>query len=429
MNEPGRRTCVQLSLLALMIVACSDPAYRVSAPSTGSPERAAVEAANSGTAERAALAKIGRIIATSLAEKSARNQLKTQLRAAPFKEHKLQLGSYLRSEAAKQLLARTHAGASDEVLTLLGQVRPLEFYMPVRQHRETWVGDEEVLVAVQLEEEDAIIAFNARGEEIRLNGDSPPEQPTLSIVPVETQFDNPMPSNSRNVGDLNGKAIGTLAPLDLRLSGLVADDGGGGGSGATSSPPPGVYLEFSRILDLHEPWTRGDPEIEVHIQGPSDPANPRTGEDLSCSGEHAYDYRKVFNQDGGFWQGRVMLFSGSEVSNFNSQFQDGFHVLFWEDDDTPCVLKLDNQTLIELIKATSLATGSVALKVIPFRWKLAATLFLATLFTNPGEWLLTNDDFVGAAVAVENTGYYYPDNTHVIMKGTALNGRATIINR
>ena len=431
MKQKSRGRFAGLSFI-MALGACADPVERVAAPIAENRDLVAPAASSSGP-ERDALAKIGKLVAVSLAERSARHQLKNDLRAAPFREHKLELGRYLRSENGKRLLASTVAGKpDDDVLTLLDKVRPLEFYMPVRSHRETWVGDDEVLVAVQLEEEDPIVAFNARGEEIRLDPAAPPSQAVLSIVPVETSFDRPMPANSRNVGDRNGQSIGTLMAANLNATNYIAvDDGGGGGSGGggTTSVPPGVYLEFSRILDLHEQWNRGDPEIEVHIQGPRDPANPQTGEDLSCSGEHAYDYRKVFNQDGGFWEGRVMLFTDNEVSSFNSKFQDGFHVLFWEDDDTPCVLKLDNQTLIELIKSTSLATGSVALKVIPFRWKLAATLFLATLFTNPGEWLLTNDDFVGAAVATENSGYYYPDNTHVIMKGTALNGRATIINR
>ena len=434
MKEPRGSTRAQLSLLSLMILACSDPADRVSAPSTGSTERAAVEAANSATAERAALVKIGRIIATSLAEKSARNQLKTQLRAAPFKEHKLQLGSYLRTEAGMQLLERTNAGASDEVLTLLGQVRPLEFYMPVRQHRETWVGDEEVLVAVQLEEEDAIIAFNARGEEIRLNVDTPPEQPTLSIVPVETQFDRPMPSNSRNVGDRGGQAIGTLMPANFNMSSVIAIDdgsGGGGGDGGTTTIPPGLYMEFSRILDVHEPFTKGEPEIEVHIHGPTDQGDPKLGRDLSCAAATPYDPRKAFDQNGGFWEGRVMLFSADEIARYNEKFTDGFHVLFWEDDDTPCVLKLDNNTLLETIKSTARAFGTVAIKIVVPKspWYILPGAFLAVFFENAGSWLLSNDDFVGSAVAQESAGYAYPDNTHVIMTGTVLNGRATLVYR
>lgn len=421
-----------LAFVALTVIACSDSVEPVTAPTAASTDRISAEASSSADAERAALARIGKVVAMSLGEKSARYQLKNQLRAAPFKEHKLELTAYVRSEGGKQLLARAAAGKpSDDVLTLLDQVRPLEFYMPVRKHRETWVGDEEVLVAVQLEEEDPIIAFNARGEEIRLGADAPPDQPMLSIVPSETRFDRPMPANSRNVDDRDGNAIGTLTRPSMQISSLIAiDDGGsGGGGGGSTYIPPGLYLEFSRILDLHEPFTRGEPEIEVHIHGPTDQGDPKVGKDLSCSGAEAYDSRKAFDQNSGFWEGRVMLFSADEVTRYNSLFSDGFHVLFWEDDDTSCLLKLDNETLLQLLKSSAAAYSAVAVKVIPFTWRAAAGVFLATLFSNPGEWLKTNDDFVGAAIHQENAGYSYPGNTHVIMKGTTLNGRATIVNR
>ncbi|HEY3747024.1 MAG TPA: hypothetical protein VGL17_12310, partial [Gemmatimonadaceae bacterium] len=58
-----------------------------------------------------------------------------------------------------------------------------------------------------------------------------------------------------------------------------------------------------------------------------------------------------------------------------------------------------------------------------------AAVFFATLFSNPGAWLLTNDDFLGVAVDQAAAGYSYSGNTHVIMDGTTLNGRATIVYR
>ena len=183
-------------------------------------------------------------------------------------------------------------------------------------------------------------------------------------------------------------------------------------------------------MDAKEPWSRGDPEIEVHIQGPTSTGAPTYTEDLSCSGEHAYDYRKVFNQDSGFWEGRVLLFSPEEITSYTSKFKEGFHVLFWEDDNDSCVLKLDSNTLVDLVRSTASAFGTVALKIIPGvpPWVIAGA-FLGNLFSNAGSWLLTNDDFLGAAVQQSSAGYAYPGNTHVIMDGTTLNGRATIVYR
>jgi hypothetical protein len=244
-------------------------------------------------------------------------------------------------------------------------------------------------------------------------------------------------ATSKNVRDQNGTAIGTLEPVNG--SGLVACTSTCDGSGEVSPPysylpppsiPPGLYLEFSRILDAKEPWFRGDPEIEVHIQGPTSASAPTYGDDLSCSGEHAYDYRKVFDQNDGFWSGRVLLFSADEVNAYASKFSEGFHVLYWEDDNAACTLKLDNNSLIELLKSTAQAFGTVALKVFPRASPvIIASAFLGTLFANAGAWLLTNDDFLGAVVDGPSAGFYNSTSTHVIMDGTTLNGRATLVYR
>jgi hypothetical protein len=288
-------------------------------------------------------------------------------------------------------------------------------------------------VVSQLDESEPIVSFDERGQTVTLDKKTPPSQPVLSIVPVETNFRAPMPAaSSRNARDQNGDAIGTLEPLRPTGSKMVACDetctGGGGSVGGTAPIPPGLYLEFSRILDMKEPWFRGDPEVEVHIQGPSSTSAPSYGDDRSCSGEHAGDYRKVFDQNDAFWEGRVMLYSEAEVVGFVNQFKDGFHVLFWEDDNDTCTLKLDTNTLVGVLQSTASATGTVALKVLPTaNWGLVAAAFIGTFFSSAGPWLLTNDDFLGVAVDQTAAGYSYPGNTHVIMDGRTLNGRATIV--
>jgi hypothetical protein len=424
--------------LALLtaLVACADPVGRTVGV-TGTSNVKSQPASLSSSEERADLSKVARLVARALDNEPARQHLKGDMKKAPFREHKLELGPYLRSKDGKALLDRMVAlngGTDADLFRTVSAIRRLEFYMPVAGHREKWTGSADVLVVSQLDESEPIVAFEESGNEIALDRNVAPPQPTLAIVPVETRFDQPMPaSSSRNVRDAGGAAIGTLETVKSKTSSLVAcgdSCGGDGGGGGVSSPPvaAGLYLEFSRILDFKEPWFRGDPELEVHIQGPTDMGAPRYGADLSCSGEHAYDYPKVFDQNNAFWEGRVMLFSGSQVAAYASKFTEGFHVMFWEDDNEPCTLKLDNNALLDLLKSTANALGTAAVKAgasIP----LAAGTFLATLFANPGGWLLTNDDFLGVAVDQVSGGYNYPDNTHVIMDGTTLNGRATIVYR
>ena len=420
-----------LALFAALI-ACADSAGRSVGP-TISKDILAEPTQAAASPERVALTKVARLVAVAMDNEAARQRLKRDLRAAPFREHKLQLGNYLRSKNGRALLGemaeRTRGGERD-VFDALAAIRPLELYMPVVRHRESWTGKGDILVVSQLEESSPIVAFDERGREVSLDRKVAPEQPTLSIVPVETNFDQPMAAaSSRNVRDLGGSAIGTLQRLAPKGSSLIAcgDTCGGGGS-APQAIPPGLYLEYSRILDAKEPWLKGEPEIEVHIQGPRSTAGPTYGDDLSCSGEHAYDYAKVFNQDGAFWEGRVLLFSQSEVAAFTSKFNQGFHVLFWEDDNQPCILKLDSNVLVGLVQATASAFGSVAIKVLPGASPLVVVgVFLGTFFSNAGSYLLTNDDFLGAAVDQGSAGYNYPGNTHVIMDGSTLNGRATIV--
>lgn len=428
--------------LAAALFGCEDAASRTVGPTASADVQvgpAPSSPSSSSNEERAALTKIARLVAVALDNEPARQRLKRDMRAAPFREHKLQLGSYLRSTDGRALLGRMVAlsgGSEKDLFATVAAIRPLELYMPVSRHRESWTGSADVLVVSQLDEAEAITAFDDRGKSVVVDRTVPPDQPTLSIVPVETRFDQPLSAtSSKNVRDRSGAAIGTLEPMTLKPSALMMCDeacsgGGTGGGSATPSIAPGLYLEFSRILDLKEPWTRGDPEIEVHIQGPREAGSPTSGVDLSCSGEHAYQTPKVFNQDGGFWEGRVLLFSQAETVAFIDKFQDGFHVLFWEDDNDPCVLKLDSNTLVGVVQSTASAFSTVALKVLPqASWPVIAAAFVATFFSNAGAWLLTNDDFVGAAVDQSSAGYYYPGNTHVIMNGTTLNGRATIVYR
>lgn len=436
-HTTGERALV----LAMLTIfgACADPPQNVLAPSPSRDVIGGTDATAPGE-ERAALTTIARLVARALDNEPARQRLKRDMRAAPFREHKLELTTYLRSKDGRALLDRMAAlgGGESEVFATLGRVRPLELYVPVAEHREKWTGKADIIVVSQLEEFEPIVAFDEAGRGVTVDRQTPPAQPVVSIVPVETDFSKPMPAlGSRNERDQNGDAIGTLEPAAMSRASMLTclescDTGGGGSAGPppSSSIPPGLYLEFSRILDAKEPWVRGDPEIEVHVHGPNSTSAPTYGDDRSCSGEHAYDYKKVFNQDGAFWEGRVMLFSEAEVLSFVSQFKDGFHILFWEDDNEPCVLRLDSNTLVELLRSTSNAFGTVALKVVPTaNWAVVATVFLGTLFSNAGVWLQTNDDFLGAAVEQSMAGYAYPGNTHVLMDGTTLNGRVTIVYR
>ena len=255
------------------LVSCADPAGRtvgLSAPDNARNE----PTPSSANEERVALSKIAQLLAVALDNEPARQHLKRDMRAAPFREHKLELGPYLRSRDSKSLLDRMvtlSGGNESDLFRTLSTIRRLEFYMPVTKHRESWTGNDDVLVVSQLDESDPIVAFDKTGSVVPLDRNIAPAQPTLSIVPVETRFDQPLsPLASKNVRDKDGAAIGTLESIKLKpASVMLCGDCGSDIVSGGSSVPPGLYLEFSRIMDMKEPWFRGDPEIEVHIQGPT----------------------------------------------------------------------------------------------------------------------------------------------------------------
>jgi len=68
--------------------------------------------------ERAALGRVARSLAIALNNPSMRQVLKAHLRAAPFKEHKVELASYLRRADAGEILAQmASARATRDTIT------------------------------------------------------------------------------------------------------------------------------------------------------------------------------------------------------------------------------------------------------------------------------------------------------------------------
>lgn len=417
---------------------CADNALDVTKPTVR--RQASPAPGESAGTERAALTTLARAIALSLANDAIRAEVLQQMQSAPFREHKLEMRKYLNPGK----LARTASASGkngDDIAAALNTVRDLEFYMPVASQRESWTGDANILVASQLDDGDEIVAFDLKGRQVALTEASPPLLPTLTLVPVETRFDVPLdPKKSGNINDRGEKSIGTMVRCDenplacssasgnrgLEISKVI--DCGECGAGGSSYGTPGYYMTFSRIVDMGEPWTKGDPEIEVHVHGPVSAGNTQYGEDLSCSGEHAV-VERIFDQNNAFWNGSVLIFTRDQVNAFNAEFPDGHHILFWEDDDTACGLKFNSDTLMGALAATAAAVGGAAVKGgWPVGWGLILGSFLANAY-NQMTWLRTNDDYLGALVPAQNHGDSWSDANSTLLKGSEVNGRANIISR
>jgi hypothetical protein len=440
MKRHARLCTLGATVLLTASYGCADDALDLTKPTVRT--QASSAPAASSISERSALTTLTRAIALSLANDAIRAELLQQMQTAPFKEHKLELPKYLNPGK----LART-ADASgkkaDEITAALKVVRDLEFYMPITSQRESWTGDANILVASQLEDGEEIVGFDLKGRPVALTEAYPPTVPTLTIVPVETRFDKPLDAKkSKNTNDRGGKSIGTMVRCDedpaacsarenrgLETSKVIecGDCGGGGGSSYATG---GLYMTFSRIVDMGEPWTKWNPEIEVHVHGPVSGGYSRYGQDLSCSGEHAAQGRQ-FNQDDAFWNGSVLIFDQNQINKYNAEFPDGFNILVWEDDDTACTLKFDKDILGGILSATVAAAGGAAVKAGSWgavTGGLILASFLANLYED-ASWLKSNDEYLGAYVPASSHGDYWSDANLTLLKGSTVNGRAKITIR
>jgi hypothetical protein len=386
--------------------------------------------------ERQALERLAKAVALALGDQEFRGDVKGKMQKAPFKEHKLELRKFLTKSVAKSI-ASVAGSTPEAILADLALVRPLELYMPVESHRASWTGGNDLLVVAGIEEDEPIIGFDLRGNRVPLSNEVPPAVPTIAIVPVETRFDDPVDSKkSINIEDQGGRAIGTLArcgedgvqctPSRLSSKKPVAlvecgDSCGGSipGGGAT----PGYYMTFSRVVDAKEYWWKGEPEIEVHVHGPQSAGNSQYGADLSCSGEHALS-EHYFDQNTGFWNGSVLIVSKALDAQI-TQISDGYHVIFWEDDSTPCQLKTNLNSAANTVAAVAAAVGAAALKAAKWTgWPLIGAAFLASIFPS-NDWLFGNDDIIGDLVV--STSNWADGSNYTIMDGATINGRVKLV--
>jgi hypothetical protein len=266
------------------------------------------------------LARIAHTVALSLNDPQTRASIRDAIATSPFKEHKVSLQRLL-TQAKPELLsavALSHDGTMDNLRALLDSSVQLELYMPVHGHFDKWLGDDNLLVAYQLGQGDSIVAFTTTGRRSVLSASTAPEIPTLVLVESETNFDR-IPRAS------------TTVDCDTHPE-LCGDGGGGGGSGGGDTAPPDIYpymyATSIHLDDLHEPWTRGDPEIEIHLTGSTiDHSHPTS---YACAGEYQSGAR-YFNMDDHDWSGSVQIASFHDVESVPVAYRDSImtFALWW----------------------------------------------------------------------------------------------------
>ncbi len=336
---------------------------------------------------------LARQLAMALADPAFRARVKQDLDHSPVREGKLHLQRYLSSRHAQATddIARITGTARTEVAQSVRRAPALELYLPVPAHRAAWKGDAHLLVATVGDEKEAPVAFSTEGERLVLSRTSPPDIPVLALVPVETDFD-------------------------------AVDRAGfqGGNTGGGSAPPPGLYMTSSHLVETFESWTKGQPEIEVHLLGQAGSSDSMTS--YSCAAGSAAGYYN-FDQNSLDWGGNVLLISQLQLNNYKTAHPNqNLRVFFVEDDDTPCQIKVDPARFSNLIKAVEAAyphltggrdsTSSTLGKI----WKRANAI--QRLIKALASVLKTDDELIGNAVESAVSGESYP-NANWVVKGDA----------
>jgi hypothetical protein len=376
------RSCAVVALL--LIAACSDRAVTP-------PSEAPMVAMTINAKRPEALAKM---FAKGLKNAAFRAYLKAQLNASPYREHKLEFETFLTANEGRALreIAAENGTTKDALESQAKAAIALEVYFPVAAHRAAWTGDEQVLVATAMTDDDPPIAFAPDGRRQVLDPKPPPATPVLAIVPIETDF--------------------SVRPARV-LECIVDCDGSGGGpiGGVVPPPPPapGLYMTKSHFVQDFEGWLKGSPEFEVHMLGQKGTTDSLY--DYQCAGEHAGG-PYTFDQNDLDWSGNVLLFSKTQLDTYNAAHpQQNLRVFVVEDDDTACQIKTDvgrAERVFQLVDSLyrDLTAGNDSSGPISKAYKYAKAG--KSLWQAIASFFKTNDDLVGTAVEDDIVGTTYP---------------------
>jgi hypothetical protein len=400
--------CSALWLIPVLLCGTASCADR-DGPAAPPPGAADLIVADSGfpPGDRGRLERLARRTALALRDPVFRAQVRASLLASPFPEHKLQFQRFLRAPlgaaGTRPMAALAVAGGEiqDAVAADAGQAMPLEFYFPVPAQRDAWAGDENVLVATAIGDHDAPVAYDTRGRRHLLSPDHPPATPVLALEPQETDLDTP-PQRTICSGEQcdGGSSSG----------GSSGSGTGGGGPGPMAiSATPGLHMTYVQFNETFEGWLKGNPEFEIHVLGPTVAGSNTQYNTLWCVGEHGNTY---WDLNGTSWQGDVVLYTQSQLDAFHAKYPgQNFSLLALEDDDTSCQVKVDNDHMSDFVSAVNAFSSAFkgAKDNIGANGKTVdAVRALWALITSAINWIKTNDDLIGVAVANTVTGYSNP---------------------
>ena len=406
----SHRFCL-MALLVLVATACADRDVP-SAPGSGSQPPLTTSAAQLPTR------RLARSFARALADSSFRARLRTQLAQSTFPEQKIHFQGLLTAEKRAVLrdIARLAGTSENEIEDDAANAIGLELYLPVPEHRKQWQGDERILVATAMTENETPVAYDTRGRQYLLDPDRPPATPVIGLVPVETDFSR-RPASATCT-------LETCPPTD-------GGGGGSGGGGVTAPPAPGLYMTYAHTTQSFESWLKGSPEFEVHVLGQLGTTDSL--KDYQCAGEHAGG-PYVYDQNALDWTGTVVLFSQAQLDAYRSQHPgQSLRIFMVEDDDGACEIRNGNNTLESILAVVDAAyavyTGGKDSTAGVLKYFQRARAF-QKLLQRLGQLINTNDELVGNAVEDQVVGQFYTGANWIIKgENNVTNGWVKLVMR
>jgi hypothetical protein len=376
------RSCV--AALLILAAACSDRSVTRPVDSPGE-----VPAVGPSGRQADVPIELAKMVAKGLKNPAFRAYIKAQLDASPYREHKLEFERFLTANSSHALrqIAAENGSNPDLVTKAAKQSVALEVYFPVPEHAKAWTGDERVLVATALTDADAPVAFDVEGRRQLLDPKTPPTTPVLALVPVETDFS----VRPNRLTCIDCEPLPPPPPPPPAV------------------PAPGLYMTKSHFVQDFEGWLKGSPEFEVHILGQKGQTDSLT--DYQCAGEHAGG-PYTFDQNNLDWSGRVLLFSKSQIDQYNLAHPgQNIRVFVVEDDDTACQIKTDPERFQKVITYVDslynhLTSGNDSSNTFRKYYAYATTGY--NIWKALAAFIKSNDELVGTAVDDDIVNAFYP---------------------
>lgn len=394
------RSCV--AALLVLAAACSDRSVTLPDETAGQPALSEAKGPD-------APIELARMVAKGLKNPAFRAYIKAQLDASPYREHKLEFERFLTANSGHALrqIAGENGSNPDLVTKAAKQSIALEVYFPVPEHAKAWTGDERVLVATALKDDDPPVAFDVEGRRQVLDPKTPPAVPVLALVPVETDF-SVRPARQTCI---DCEPLPPPPPPPPAV------------------PAPGLYMTKSHFVQDFEGWLKGSPEFEVHILGQKGQTDSLI--DYQCAGEHASG-PYAFDQNNLDWSGRVLLFSKTQIDQYNlAHPQSNVRVFVVEDDDTACQIKTDPERWQRVVNSVDSAyggftSGNDSSNVWKKYYGYARSAY--NIFQALASLIKTNDELVGNAVEDRIVGTFYPGfNWFVKSESNTTNGWINLV--